>query len=148
MSEVRVVDPDSPQLRESAQLMLRRHEEVAPEADVRSAIASFLVTSGLAVRDEIRLEQDRIDLQTADFVIEVKRRIGNGITPDQRWVDQIDGYLRERVQAGERERLGVLTDGRYWILRLSGIEEVRTAAPYGFEISDADRGVPPVRVAA
>ena len=138
MSELRVIDPDSPQLRESAQLMLRRHEEVASEADVRSAIANFLVMSGLAARDEIRMEQDRIDLQTADFVIEVKRRIGNGINPAQRWVDQIDGYLRERMQAGERERLGVLTDGRYWILRQSGIEEVRTAAPYGFEISDAD----------
>ena len=44
MSELRIVDPDSPQLRESAGLMLRRHEEVAPEADVRSAIANFLVT--------------------------------------------------------------------------------------------------------
>ena len=138
MSEAPIIDPDSLQLHESAQLMLRRHDEVAPEADVRSAIANFLVTSGLAVRDEIRLEQDRIDLQTADFVIEVKRRIGNGINPDQRWVDQIDGYLRERVKAGERERLGILTDGRYWILRQSGIEEVRTTSPYGFEISDAD----------
>ncbi len=118
--------------------MLRRHEEVAPEADVRSAIANFLVMSGLAARDEIRMEKNRIDLQTGDLVIEVKRRIGNGIHPDPKWVDQLDGYLRERVRAGERERLGVLTDGRYWILRQSGIEEVRTASPYGFEISDAD----------
>ena len=138
MPEVRVVDPDSPRLRESARLMLRRHEEVAPEADVRSAIADFLVTTGLAARDEIRMEQDRIDLQTGDFVIEVKKRIGTGINPNPKWVSQLDGYLRERAQAGERERLGVLTDGRYWILRQSGIEEVRTAAPYGFEIPDAD----------
>ena len=104
---------------------------------MRSAIADFLVTTGLASRDEIRLEKDRIDLQTADLVIEVKRRIGNGINPDPKWVNQLDGYLRERVTAGERERLGVLTDGRYWVLRQSGIEEVRTVAPYGFEISDA-----------
>ncbi len=138
MSDLLVVDPDSPELRESAGLMLRRHEEVAPEADVRSAIADFLVTSGLASRNEIRLESDRIDLQTRDFVIEVKKRIGNGINPNPKWVDQLDGYLRERVKAGESERLGVLTDGRYWVLRQSGIEEVRTAAPYGFEISDAD----------
>ena len=138
MSELHVVDPDSPQLRESARLMLRRHAEVASEADVRSAIRDFLVTSGLAASDEIRMEENRIDLQTGDFVIEVKKRIGNGINPDQRWVDQIDGYLRERAAAGAQERLGVLTDGRYWILRQSGIEKVRTAAPYGFEISDAD----------
>jgi len=138
MSDLLVVDPDSPELRESAGLMLRRHEEVAPEADVRSAIADFLVTSGLASRNEIRLERDRIDLQTRDFVIEVKKRIGNGINPNPKWVDQLDGYLRERVKAGESERLGVLTDGRYWVLRQSGIEEVRAAAPYGFEISDAD----------
>ena len=138
MSELILIDPDSPQLRESAGLMLRRHEEVAPEADVRSAIADFLVTSGLASRDEIRMEQNRIDLQTGDFVIEVKKRIGKGINPDPRWIEQLDRYLRERARAGEQERLGVLTDGRYWILRQSGIEEVRTAAPYGFEISDAD----------
>ena len=138
MSDALVIDPDSPELRQSARLMLRRHEEVAPEADVRSAIANFLVMSGLAARDEIRMEKNRIDLQTGDLVIEVKRRIGNGIHPDRKWVDQLDGYLRERARAGERERLGVLTDGRYWILRQSGIEEVRTASPYGFEISDAD----------
>lgn len=138
MSDLGVVDPDSPQLRERARLMLQRHAEVASEADVRRAIADFLVTSGLAAQDEIRMEENRIDLQTGDFVIEVKKRIGNGINPDQRWVDQIDGYLRERAAAGAQERLGVLTDGRYWILRQSGIEEVRTAAPYGFEISDAD----------
>ncbi|MCY4105068.1 MAG: N-6 DNA methylase [bacterium] len=138
MSDLLLVDPDSPDLRESARLMLRRHEEVAPEADVRSAIADFLVTTGLAARDEIRMEQDRIDLQTGDFVIEVKKRIGTGINPNPKWVSQLDGYLRERARAGERERLGVLTDGRYWILRQSGIEEVRTAAPYGFEIPDAD----------
>ena len=117
--------------------MLQRHEELAPEADVRSAIADFLVTSGLAGRDEIRLEQDRIDLQTGDLVIEVKRRIGRGIDPDPRWVRQIDRYLRERVHAGEQVRLGVLTDGRYWLLRQSGIEKVRTESPYGFEIPDA-----------
>ena len=138
MSDIRVVDPDSPRLRESARLMLQRYEESAPEADVRSAIADFLVTSGLAARDEIRMERNRIDLQTADFVIEVKKRIGNGINPESRWVDQLDGYLRERAKAGEQERLGILTDGRYWILRQSGIEEVRTTPPYGFEISDAD----------
>ena len=46
--------------------------------------------------------------------------------------------MRERVRAGERERLGVLTDGRYWVMRQSGVEEVRTKSPYGFEISDAD----------
>lgn len=138
MSELRVIDPDSPQLRERARLMLQRHEEVASEADVRRAIADFLVTSGLATRDEIRMEENRIDLQTGDFVVEVKRRIGNGINPNPKWVDQLDGYLRERVKAGESKRLGVLTDGRYWILRQSGIEEVRTTSPYGFEISDAD----------
>ena len=77
MPELRVIDPDSPELRESAELMLRRHEEVASEADVRSAIAGFLVSAGLAARDEIRLEKNRIDLQTGDLVIEVKRRIGN-----------------------------------------------------------------------
>ena len=138
MSDALIVDPDSPGLRESARLMLQRHEEVASEADVRSAIANFLVASGLAPRDEIRMEKNRIDLQTGDFVIEVKKRIGTGINPDPKWVDQLDRYLRERARAGERERLGVLTDGRYWILRQSGIEEVRTTSPYGFEISDAD----------
>lgn len=138
MSELRVLDPDSLQLRERARLMLQRHQEVASEADVRRAIADFLVTSGLAARDEIRMEKNRIDLQTGDFVIEVKKRIGNGINPNPQWVDQLDGYLRERARAGEQERLGVLTDGRYWILRQSGIEEVRTTSPYGFEISDAD----------
>ena len=137
MSDAPCIDPDSAALRDSARLMLRRHEEVASEADVRSAIRDFLVTSGLAVPDEIRMEENRIDLQTGDFVIEVKKRIGNGISPNPKWVDQLDGYLRERVNAGECERLGVLTDGRYWILRQSGIEEVRTTSPYGFEISDA-----------
>ena len=113
MSDIRVVDPDSPQLRESARLMLQRHGEFAPEADVRREIANFLVASGLAAHDEIRMEKNRIDLQTGDFVIEVKRRIGNGINPDSRWVTQLDGYLRERAKAGERERLRILTDGTH-----------------------------------
>lgn len=119
--------------------MLARYEEHALEADVRRAICDFLVDTALVDRDDLRLEENRIDVQSENLVIEVKRRIGSTgtIKPDAHNVDQLDGYLREAREAGKPERLGILTDGRHWVLRLPGIEEVQTVPPYAFTFTNA-----------
>ena len=51
------------------------------------------------------------------MIIEVKRRIGDGTTPHDSHLDQIDGYLDAARDSGEPERLGILSDGRHWSVR-------------------------------
>ncbi len=119
--------------------MLQRYEEGALEADVRRAICDFLVAAELVESEKLRLEGDRIDIQSENLVIEVKRRIGGvaGLKPDLANIAQLDGYLREAREAGKPDRLGILTDGRHWVLRLPAIEEVRLTPPYAFTLADA-----------
>ena len=124
---------------EAAQRMLDRFEGRALEADVRSAICDFLVEASLVDRDDLRLEGDRIDIQSEDLVIEVKRQIGRTrtIKPDAANIAQLNRYLAEAREAGKPERLGILTDGRHWVLRLPGIDEVQTTPPYAFTLTNA-----------
>ncbi len=125
-----------------AQHILDRHYANMPEADIRHAICDFLVATELVKHDDLRLEENRIDIQSESLVIEVKRRIGNrGIHPAPEYVDQLDGYLAEARAADKPERLGILTDGRYWVLRLPGVETVRTTQPYAFTLTSAEAGL-------
>ena len=50
--------------------------------------------------------------------MEFKRRIGTagGFNPNPEYVGQLDDYL-EQSQAQGRIRMGILTDGRRWLLR-------------------------------
>ena len=98
---------DDPECREIAAELLRRHGELQTEANITSGIREFLVQTGLVESREIREEispaegsSNSVDLAALDTLIEVKRRIGNGIVPDGAHVGQLDGYLTAAMEAG------------------------------------------------
>ena len=75
-----------------------------------------------------------------DTFIEVKRRIntGTGPGPNDDFVRQIDDYLRQSAAQG-RIRLGVLTDGKHWLLRWPNAGPPKNVAPYAYTLQSADR---------
>ena len=81
-----------------------------------------------------------MDLTALDTFIEVKRRIGTagGFNPNPDHVAQLDDYLAQSEQSGKRSRMGILTDGKYWLLRWPSAGAVRTARPYGFTLENKD----------
>ena len=134
------LQPDNAKLIEATASILERHESVELEANIRAAVVHFLATTGLAERNDIKEEDDRIDIQSERLIIETKQRIGTGIEPDQKNIKQLDGYIGEAKAAGKPDRLGVLTDGKHWVLRLPNIREVHTAPPYAFTLRSEDDG--------
>lgn len=132
--------PDDAKLIEATASILERHESVELEANIRAAVVHFLATTGLAERNDIKEEDDRIDIQSERLIIETKQRIGTGIEPHPDHVDQLDGYIREAKDADKPDRLGVLTDGKHWVLRLPNIREVHTTPPYAFTLRNKDDG--------
>ena len=52
---------------------------------------------------------------------------------------QLDGYLDESQNAGGSIRIGVLTDGKHWLLRKPGTDKdhVATTAPHAFTLKNA-----------
>ena len=132
--------PDNAKLLEATASILERHESVELEANIRAAVVHFLATTGLADRNDIKEEDDRIDIQSERLIIETKQRIGTGIEPSRNYVSQLDGYIDEAKAAGKPDRLGVLTDGKHWVLRLPNIKEVHTTPPYAFTLRSEDDG--------
>ena len=132
---------DAHPLEGAARRLLDRHHG-GSEADIARAICDFLVEAALVSRDDLRQEANRIDIQSESLVIEVKRRTGptGSAAPDPRWIDQLDGYLAEARERGEPDRLGILTDGQRWYLRVPGVEQVRTKPPWAFTLTDATGG--------
>ncbi|MYB77823.1 MAG: N-6 DNA methylase [Chloroflexi bacterium] len=129
---------------EAARSLLSRYAEAEKEANTTSAIRDFLLATGLALSDEIQEEEnpsdtsrDQADLAVPhkNIYIEVKLRIGTGADssePSQGFIDQIDGYVEE---AREPSAVGLLTDGKHWILRtLSDQPEIVRAPPYRFTL--------------
>ena len=106
--------------------ILRRHENAEPEANITSAVRDFLIGTGLARANQIveenppaQASRRAVDLTALDTFIEVKRRIGAraGFSPDESYVEQLDDYLDQSEKSGKRSRMGILTDGKYWLLR-------------------------------
>ena len=134
---------------EFAQYILNRHNQAGvAEADIRAAVRDFLIETGLAEREEIDMEQSpasgwsgRVDLRTRDIIIEFKVRIGDQINPAEQHVTQLDDYLKAAVEGGRPQRFGILTDGKYWILRWPGMGPVRTQPPNAFTLSSAEHGL-------
>ena len=131
--------------------ILRRHGNFEAEANITSAIRDFLILTGLAQSEEIVEEYPpsdgsrmAVDLTALDTFIEVKRRIGtaSGFEPNPDYVRQLDDYLAESERAGWGVRMGILTDGRHWLLRWSGAGEARTVYPYAFTLESEDRWLP------
>ena len=122
------IDPDDPNCKTAAAEILRRHNEGQPEANITTAVRDFLTITGLAKAEEIKQENPpaqgsrrAVDLTALDTFIEFKRRIGTtgGFNPDPKNVDQLDDYLAQSQNDG-RVRMGILTDGKYWLLRWPG----------------------------
>ena len=146
------IDPNGPQYITAASEILRRHDRNEPEANITSGVRDFLIVTGLARSEEIMEENPpspdgsrrAVDLTALDTFVEVKRRIGTtgGFEPDPRWVEQIDDYLSESARTDKGVRTGILTDGRYWLLRWPGAGAVRTSRPYAFVLDDANDWLP------
>lgn len=145
------LDIDRPKYAEAAANILQRHQEFDAEANITSAIRDFLVLTGLARASEIVEEnppssesRSAVDLTALDTFIEVKRRIGSsrGNDPDPQNIAQLDDYLAQSERDGKGVRMGVLTDGKYWVLRWRGAGDVRTTYPYAFTLDSAEKWVP------
>ena len=136
--------PEDPSLRRRAQGLLDRHEENTSEADIRGAVRDFLIGAELARAGDIQMEgkagSGRLDLESDDLVIEVKRRIGTRLDALDGYKQQLEQYLETLAAEGRPPRLGILTDGKYWLLRRPGGGEWSTASPYAFTLDDAQRG--------
>ena len=137
---------DDPECREIAAELLRRHDDLQAEANITSQIREFLVRTGLVESSDIREEiapaegsSNSVDLAALDTLIEVKTRIGNGIVPHGRHVGQLDSYLKAAMDASKGVRIGILTDGKHWILRWPNAVMINTSPPYAFTLTDADR---------
>ena len=136
-SEPRYDDPVSTA---AAVELLRRHEAQEPEANITTAIRDFLRATGLARADEIVEEnppsdssRQAVDLTALDTFLESKQRIGTHGNPHPDHVAQLDGYLKQSENAG-RVRMGILTDGKHWLLRWPQAGPVRTVMPYLFTL--------------
>ena len=149
------LDPSDPRYADAAQAILTRHDNGEPEANITTAVRDFLILTGLAQAEEIIEENPpadspganrrAVDLTALDTFIEFKRRIGAataGFNPDPANVQQLDDYLEASKSAGRGIRTGVLTDGKYWLLRWPEAGPVRTGPPYGFVLESADRWLP------
>ena len=80
-----------------------------------------------------------MDLVALDTFIEIKRRLGTtgGFDPNPQYVRQLDDYLTQSEKQG-RVCMGILTDGKYWLLRWPGAGTVKTVRPYAFTLEDSD----------
>ena len=145
------LDTQDPRYREAAGEILRRHNSGEAEANITTAVRSFLTLTRLVDNREIVEENPpadgsrrAVDLTALDTFIEFKRRIGTtgGLTPNPDYIEQLDGYLRESQDAGKGVRKGILTDGKHWLLRWPGAGEVKTHSPYAFTLENADGWIP------
>ena len=145
------LDANNPKYPDLARNILERYEQGQAEANITTAIQNFLVGTELVASQEIVEENPpsdgsrrAVDLTAQDTFIEVKRRLGTvgGFNPNPEYVRQLDEYLAESRQAGKGVRMGVLTDGRHWLLRWPGAGEVKTAKPYGFVLDKPDDWLP------
>ncbi len=140
------IDYNDPQYAQSAAEILRRHDNGEPEANITSAVRDFLIVTGLVMPDEIVEENPpaqgsrrAVDLAALDTFIEFKRRIGTagGFNLNPEYGQQLDDYLEQSEEQG-RLRMGILADGRRWLLRWPNAGPVKTVLPYAFTLEDAD----------
>ena len=143
------IDYNDARYAQAAVEILRRHENGEPEANITSAVRDFLILTGLVKADDIVEENPpaqgsrrAVDLAALDTFIEFKRRIGTagGFNPNPEYVQQLDDYLEQSGEQG-RMRMGILTDGKRWLLRWPNAGPVRTALPYAYTLEDADRWI-------
>ena len=132
---------------EPAGEILRRHTLGHSETDIRSAARDFIIESGLAAAAEITQEESptedasgRVDLVARDAFFEFKRDLFGAGGIDKH-IEQLDDYLTEALKAGRGIRVGVLTDGKRWLLRHIGDGSVETFSPPMFELETSEGGL-------
>ena len=142
------INIDDPRYAASAAEILRRHNEGAAEANITSAVRDFLILTGLVESHEVVEEAppaegsgSAVDLTTLNTFVEFKRRIGTtrAFEPRPDYVLQLDNYLAQSEAVGTSVRMGILTDGKHWLLRWPNAGNVRTTAPYAFTLESSDR---------
>ena len=109
------ITPEDPRGAQAAAEILRRHADGEPEANIASAVRSFLIITGL-VRDEEVVEEAppakgsrrAADLTALDTFVEFKRRIGPtaGGAPHPQYVEQLDDYRAREMAEAEKRALG------------------------------------------
>ena len=143
------IDADDPKYRSAAAEILRRHDNGEAEANITSAVRDLLLLTGLARSEEMKEENPpsdgsrrAVDLTALDTFIEFKRRTGtaSGGAPNPQYVEQLDDYLAQSAKQG-KVRMGVLTDGKHWLLRWPGAGTVRLTRPYAFTLEEADNWI-------
>ncbi|MCY4560630.1 MAG: N-6 DNA methylase [Chloroflexi bacterium] len=144
------LDVNDPRFARAAAAILDRHERNEPEANITSAVRDFLIRTGLAQAEQMAEENPpsdgsrrAVDLTALDTFIEFKRRVGTAASgePDPDNVRQLDDYLEQSAAQG-RIRMGILTDGRRWLLRWPGAGEVRLTRPYAFTLDEPNGWLP------
>ncbi len=144
------LDVNDLQFARAAAAILERHERNEPEANITSAVRDFLILTGLAEAEQMVEENPpsdgsrrAVDLTALDTFIEFKRRIDTAASgePDPDNVRQLDDYLAQSAAQG-RVRMGILTDGRRWLLRWPGAGDVRSTRPYAFTLDEPQGWLP------
>ena len=132
---------------EPAGEVLRRHTLGHSETDIRSAARDFIIQSGLAASAEITQEESPteeasgwVDLVARDAFFEFKRDL-HGAGGIEKHIEQLDDYLTEALKAGRGIRVGVLTDGKRWLLRRVGDAGVEALSRPMFELETAEGGL-------
>ena len=95
------------------------------------------------------------DLTALDTFIKFKSRTGAtaGFNPDPAHILQLDDYLEASKSVGpdsiskpdpisNNVRTGILTDGKYWLLRWPEAGSVRTMPAYARVLESADQWLP------
>ena len=140
------IDPNDPQYPPLAANILDRHANNEPEANITSAVRDFLILTGLATAEGIKEENPpsdtsrrAVDLTAHDTFVEMKRRVGTtgGNNPNPLYIEQLDDYLLQSQSMGKGVRMGILTDGKHWLLRWPNAGPVRTVYPYAFTLEDS-----------
>ncbi len=128
--------------------ILRRHNRGDSEADIRSAVRDFIIQSGLVTASEVTQEESptqaaagRVDLVARDAFFEFKRNLYSGAQIAPEYITQLDDYLTDALTAGRGIRVGVLTDGRRWLLRRTGDGQVDAISPPMWTLEAADAGL-------
>ena len=144
-------DPSNPKYKLAAANILARHELGENEANITSAVRDFLILTNLAKAEEIQEENPpsdssrrAVDLTALDTFVELKRRIGTagGNNPNPLYIDQLDDYLVQSQSMGKGLRMGVLTDGKHWLLRWANAGPVKTVHPYAFTLESPSHWLP------
>ncbi len=142
------LDTNDPKFPLTAANILDRHTRGEAEANITSAVRDFLILTNLAKAEEIREEnppsdtsRSAVDLTAHDTFVEMKRRVGTtgGNPPNPQYIEQLDDYLLQSQTMGKGVRMGVLTDGKHWLLRWPNAGPVKTGYPYGFTLESSSQ---------